>query len=401
MRNEGRISSGAARRCRPCHYLDPTEVAIPSSEYPFEGNNRDNFRSTWPNTFCPSAGMFRSHALSASALLSGVLCMMFSCEAQIFASTDSTVDSFKSFMQSRPVITKVVFDWQALAGPPPGLSLPPSAVQAATNVQHFQAAWQPDAFFLRRLWNVDDVDTVISATSSTAGLIFAGKSGDKLWHIVNTNIYFSTQETNDDFVVHTCKNAMQLLRAAINVGAEHMVARSLNWEGDKFTARTDSGTKMHGSLKVRNGLPDRLVVEYEDANQSYVSDFIYADSQAERLPHGLPNVVYTTLLEKGRSIPQSRTVFFVLECTNSDLDPSYFDSDRWIDAEKGEIIATNKALYWIQNGFVGPKLRDLNDASQKTWKRFCIIVILGVTFAAPMVFLFITNRKKEKENERK
>lgn len=341
-----------------------------------------------------------------TASLFGILCLSFangySSAAQTFASANSTVESFKLFMQSRPVITKVIFDRQTLVGPPPGVPLPPSAIEAATNAQHFQAAWQPDAFFIRRLWDPKDADTLIGATSSTAGLLFAGKSEGKLWHIVNTNIYYSSQEANDDYVVQTVKNASDLLLTSLDFGAERMVPRSLKWNGDDFEALSDYGTKMHGNLEVSGGLPKRLSVTYEGKDFIYVSEFTYAGTERDRLPYGLPNTVITTFASGKRSIPQTREIFFSIECGNEDLDRSFFAPDRFMGAETQEIIATNKALYVIRNGVLGEKLRDLPDAaSSRKWSRFGIVALLGAAFAAPAAFLFVRNRKNTTTNQRK
>lgn len=347
-----------------------------------------------------------ARALVVGVLVSGIL-LLAACRSRaagVPATANSTVDLFKSYMQTRPVIKNIVFDRQSLIGPPAGMPLPAAVAQSATNVQHFQAAWQPDAFFIRRLWELRDADTLVGATTSTAGLIFAGKSDSKLWHIVNTNVYFSTEEKNDDFVVTTCKNAMKLLRSAIDLGAENMTERSLVWSGNSFTGRTDSGKKMSGVLEVKNNLPYSLSVEYEGENYGYVSEYTYTDSLESRLPYGFPNTVYTTFASGKRSIPQTREIFFLIECSNEDLDRSFFAPDRFVGAETQEIIATNKALYVIRNGILGEKLQDLPAAAtSRKWRRFFIVVLLGVVFAAPAAFLFARNRKQEQQttNQRK
>jgi hypothetical protein len=292
-------------------------------------------------------------------------------------------------MQSRPAIREVVFDRQNLVIPT-FLPLPLPALQSFTNVQHFQAAWQPGGFLLRRLWDRQDVDTQITATTSTAGLLFAGKAGGRLWHIVNTNVYYSTQEKNEDFVVAICKSAEQILSDSLDFGAVDVVERSITWEGDSFTAKSRSGVKMQGSLEVANGLPVRLFVGYSGSGFRYVSEYTYSASRERRLPYGLPNTIYTASLEHNPPSPHSLTVLFTIECAGEPLSEVYFEPERFMESEPEEIIAKNKALYVIRNGVLVKKVRDLpNPVSTVRAKRFIALFVLAAVLAGLVMFFAV------------
>lgn len=330
----------------------------------------------------------------------GILCLFSACSCSPGASpgantsptAQDTIESFKAFMQSRPAIKEVVFDRQNLVLPS-FLPLPLPALQSATNVQHFQAAWQPGGFFLRKLRDLKDVDTPITATTSTAGLGFAGKAGRRLWHIVNTNIYYSSQEKNDDYVVAISKSDEQLLSDSLDFGGVNIVERSIRWDGDTFTANSRSGAKMYGSLEVSNGLPVRLFVGYSGSGFGYVSHYTYSPSPERRLPYGLPNTIYTASLDQKRPTPQSVTVLFSIECTNEPLLAAYFEPERFMEAEPEEIIATNKALYVIRHGVLVKKVRDLPEpVFSIRAKRFIAISVLGAVFVGTVVFFVVRKR---------
>jgi hypothetical protein len=324
----------------------------------------------------------------------GIVCVFAACSCSSGASPGAntsptgqdTIEAFKTFVESRPVITKVVFDHQNLVFPS-FLPLPLPALQSATNVHHFQAGWQPGGFLLRQVWKFEDVDTQVTATTSTAGLQFAGRAGRRLWHVVNTNVYYSTQEKNDDYVVAISKNAEQLLSDCLDLGAVGVVERSIRWAGDTFTAKSRSGAMMHGSLEVSNGLPIRLFVGYKDSGFSYVSHYTYSPLPERRLPYGLPNTIFTESLEHKEPTPESVTVLYMIECGDKPLSAAFFEPERFMESEPEEVIATNKALYVIRNGVLVKKLRDLpNPVFSIRAKRFIALSVLAAILLGPVVW---------------
>jgi hypothetical protein len=327
-----------------------------------------------------------------SPLWWAVACLLWASPSGIGQTSGSTVDSFKSFMQSRPAIQKVVFSRQVLVAPPRGGPVPASITN---EIQFYQGAWQPDGFFIRRLADLKQVDEFIGETTSTAGFLFAGKAGDKLWHIVDTNIYYSTQEKSDDFVTQTSTTARELLSACLSFGAERMAPRSLEWQGDDFTARTESGGKMHGTLMVTNGLPAKLVVNYEGQDSGYTADYTYAASEKDRLPYGLPNTVLETFVQRKRSIPQYRQTMVYIDCADHDLTKGFFSPDFFISAPARQIVARDNALY-IRNGNSEEKMRDLpaNPHSSKSKRLLLTLLIIGLP--AALLALALTRKRKNK-----
>ena len=318
------------------------------------------------------------------------------------ASTANGIEQFKLFLQSSPVISNIVFDRQVLVSP--GI---PALQRSATETQHFQGAWQSNAFFIRRLYNLQDVDSPIYATTSTAGLLFAGKVEDTLWHIVNTNVFSASQ--NDpgiisNYVAQISMNARELLSSTLNFGIEGMSPASLTWNGNKFAARSDVFGNMQGELEVAAGLPKRLIVQYEDHDFGYITEYAYSNDN--RLPYGIPNQVHQVFVQGHKSVPQKSEMIFAVQVAKDDLPLAFFSPDRFILAEKEFLVHTNGATYIVRNGslttnkalYLPPQLSGWRDP--RTVRRV-ILLLLGAATAVFLIFLFMANKKQTLLTSRK
>jgi hypothetical protein len=303
----------------------------------------------------------------------------------------STVDAFKSFLSSPPVIKRVLFDSQNLVLPPSFLPIPADARASATNVYHNEAAWQPDGnFFVRDLWDWKDLNSPLTANRPITDNI-TGVAGGRAWHIVTTNIYSSTRQQPDNYIAGGSSNALQLLFQNLNLGVVGMRPGTLSWDGNHFTARTWSGTEVRGELEVEAGLPSRLSVQSEDGEARYISEYQYTDAKEERLPCGVPNSVQTVSVESGKIVPYWRTVIYEIQSTAQPLPEAYFEPERFFSAatEVEEDAVTNGAVYVVRNGVVVRKVHDLQEPAFPTsMKRFLVLaVLLAVFLGFPIAYL--------------
>jgi hypothetical protein len=192
------------------------------------------------------------------------------------APSNSTADSFKSFLSVNPAISNIVFERQVLIFP----HLPNGVKPNTNEVQYYQGGLQSNGFYIRRLWSLDDVNSAIQSTTSTAGLLFAGKAASRLWHIVNTNIYSTSDAGN--YVAQMSINAEAILTSAICLGVDNLVPGSLVWSSNTFTGRSTAAGEVRGTLELSENLPRRMTVQYQGIANTFVVEYTY--SNGNRLP---------------------------------------------------------------------------------------------------------------------
>ena len=274
-----------------------------------------------------------------------------------FSSTNDTIERFKWFLQSSPAVSNVVFDRQVLVTPgPEGLQPHPS------EIKHFQGAWQTNAYFIRRLNSLQELDGPIYATTSTAGLLFAGRADDKLWYIVNTNVYLAWADdpgSSGNPVARMSTAAEDLLSSTLAFGIERMKPGSLTWKGNAFAARSDVFGTIQGALEVSNGVPMRMIVKYEGQKFGYIAEYAY--SNENRLPYGIPNQIYEVFVQGDQSVPQTRNVMLTIHPAPDALPLAFFSPERFIRAEKEYVVGTDssKPVYQSRAPLRGEPLPDL------------------------------------------
>jgi hypothetical protein len=251
-----------------------------------------------------------------------------------YSSTNDTIERFKWFLQSSPAISNVVFDRQVLVTPgPEGLQPHPN------EIQHFQGAWQTNAYFIRRLNSLQELDGPIYATTSTAGLLFAGRADDKLWYIVNTNVHLAWADDPGNSghpVAGISMEAGDMLSSTLAFGIERMKPGSLTWKGNAFAARSDVLGNIQGALEVSNGVPMRMIVKYEGQKFGYIAEYAY--SNENRLPYGIPNQIYEVFVQGDQSVPQTRNVMLAIHPAPDALPLAFFSPERFIRAEKEYVM---------------------------------------------------------------
>jgi hypothetical protein len=263
----------------------------------------------------------------------------------------------------------------------------PGGVKPNTNeIQYYQAARQSNGFYIRRLWSPGDVDGAIHETSSTAGLVFAGRAANTLWHIVNTNIYYTSDP--DNYVAQMSINAEAILSSAVGLGVEHLVPGSLVWSGNVFVARSTKAGEVRGSLEVSENLPRRLAVQYEKLSDLYVAEYAYSNDN--RLPWGIPNRVHMALGNEQRTVPRAITTILSTDIANEALPLAFFEPERFIQADRRRILFTNGSLYLTRDGVVGPRMVSAPMASATAPKHRVAALITNTMFlSVTLVFIIL------------
>ena len=306
----------------------------------------------------------------------------------------STVESFKCFLSLQPAISNVVFERQVLLFPHL-----PNGVRPDTNqVQYYQAGRQSNGFYIRRVWSLADVDSAIYRTSSTAGLLFAGKAADRSWHIVNTNIYATSEPGN--YVAQMSINAEAILSSALGLGLEDLVCGSLVWDGDTFTARSTRGGQVRGSLEVSGDVPRHLTVQHDGLSNSFVAEYVYSNENP--LPYGVPNQVHMALANGQAIVPQVNTRILSAYTVNETLPLAFFQPERFIEADKQEIVFTNGALYLTSNGSVQAKIVSASMASAGALRHkdaSLVFYIISLTVTLSFAVLVFSRSKKSMHGE--
>ena len=332
------------------------------------------------------------HSLPKEIITKGrwLLFLLFAfCGSGEQAQTTSTVESFKSFLSLNPAISNVVFERQVLMFP----QLPGGVKPNTNEIQYYQAGRQSNGFYLRRLWSLGDADSAIHATSSTAGLLFAGKAANRFWHIVDTNIYYTSDPGN--YVAQMSINAEAILSSVLDMGVENLLPGSLVWSGNSFTARSTSAREVRGSLDVSDNFPQRLTVQYQGFTNSFVAEYAY--SKESHLPCGIPSRVHMALVNGPATVPRVNTTILSADIAKDGLPVEFLQPERFIESEKQEIVFTNGSLYLTRDGVVRGRMLSASMSSAAAPRHKMAVLIIYAVFATStllfIILLFIRTKK--------
>ncbi len=262
------------------------------------------------------------------------------------AETNSPLDQFKAFISSPPVIKNIHF--QAKVPLDRGIGGLAEGFALSKNYEYFQAAWQPDGVFFRRLNDPSD-----ATNWNVAGQLVSAFNHNHA--LVETKPQLTTWNDNDPSVkgkkisiFYVRRFFLHPLREILNLGIMHVDIGAVHWEGNRFHLESDDEEHftINGEVFASgNEPPDHLNVRY--VFQKVTNDYIlrYGYSPAFKYPF-LPSAITNFWLSKGQEIAFDEWKILNLETNEAALTAASFDVTPFLERHKWVVrIYTNGGFY--------------------------------------------------------
>ena len=254
------------------------------------------------------------------------------------ASGDHAPELFKQFLEKRPIIQNVIFKRTFLGdvSPWPGFT---------TNSAFYHGRWQPDAFYVKMVSNLTNIETGYDEG------FFVGKNLRRgPWSISGGNLTYLAGDNKEsinsyDPTFAFAKAGEDLLDFVLNMGIGFQRG-SLTWSGDEFSARSSRGTVIKGQLFIsQHGLPEKIICSVEGSANGSVSEFTYATNVGLFF---IPSRVRSSRLVAGQVLPWEEDEFVQLGTSDSSLADEVFGPERFVvSGYTKTFVKSNNVTYWI------------------------------------------------------
>jgi beta-lactamase regulating signal transducer with metallopeptidase domain len=226
------------------------------------------------------------------------------------AKDESAIALFKEYLSNPKPIQRLLIRYQLLSipeSPDPKIVIKLSP-PLTNNVQIFTGTWKSNAFYLRELRSLKELDMIHGESQGNEGLLFAGRLNDRDWEIVNTDIY-STYTQKDP--KHSMAEAAEtLFTTYMTFGLDLDRPQSIAWSSDhEFEAEFKHPDRLvHGALVISNGLVMKMSLTNAKGNLLRVCDYSYMT------PNTLPTGVTVYGVKNGALYPQCRIDYLDALC---------------------------------------------------------------------------------------
>ena len=271
------------------------------------------------------------------------------------------IDKFKAFIESPPIISKVVYVHYY-----PG------------RTNHFPpiytlARWQPDAFFTMSSASLEDI-LEPPTPDRTWHAKAASRFNEKWWTLEGDQRVLAVwdQKNNPDEpgnrVTITTLDALYHFSPLLNMGVDHANIGTIRWIGDGFNCTNeDRGTwhlagRLRPDAEGRAGQLDLKLVVFEPQNTeprswNWAIDYHYETP----LPLSyLPSRIVTRALLKEGERNIGEYAILELATTNQPLSESLFDSGMFHIPLSTVFVVTNHNVMYFEHG-VWQAMWDPND----------------------------------------
>jgi hypothetical protein len=268
------------------------------------------------------------------------------CAAEVQEQQPSPVEQFKAFIESPPVIKNLVFQQKV---PMSGGARPlDGSFALSTRFDYFQARWQPDALFFRRLGGPQD------ETNFTAFGQLVALADHVHWLLEGQRV--TTWDDRDPSVkgkttsiFFTSRFFLQPLEQVMNMGVMHAGIGAIHWQGNSFHLETDLGTDhftVNGELvEPASEPPERMYVHYvfQGKTSDYVVRYRYGGTHNIAF---VPSVVTSYWISNGKEIELDEWKILSLETEPTPLPIESFDPAHCLEAIPTPLrLYTNGAFY--------------------------------------------------------
>lgn len=335
----------------------------------------------------------------------------------------SSVDSFKSFLSSRPIVEEVLFR---------RLEYVPSKAGTQPIESFYYGAWQSNAFFFRQIANPNRPTAPIGKGNDTMGRMFVGRNNNKYWQINHTNIFYwldseepaPSRKTNAYFAA-AVSGEMRLAQI-LNMGLWSITNGSLIWDGNSFKASQDyrltSAPRLYdpktkqplvdvwgtyGDLLTAGNQVQGLMLR--NIERAEPSEFIeYAFNTNIHLPYGLPSLMNVSRLlppnwEKKQLVDTFEIL--LLKIAEKALPSEYFGPERFVDSQfSSSLLYSNKSLFLQKNGKLEyaytalemQKISLMRHPGAPTAKKGLVLAVFASTVALAIIFFFRLKKETKK-----
>jgi len=260
------------------------------------------------------------------------------------------VERFKKFMASPPPIESLLY--KVKLPPVKGAATPvDTGLKFSTNYTHFHARWQPDAFFIREVPSLSDLENRIIRGQ-------AAMNFDKDYCVLDTTFqptatfwFHDKRQLNAHNPVYFISSILEeRFSVVLNMGVNHLRAGTIKWSGDTFHQKSHlRQIEVRGALSSSvEKIPTELKLVYSDGD-SIPSHHIIRYSYSTNLGLSyLPNEIRHYFFYKGEEVELGEITLLALKVAPAPMDQKMFDPTALIAANHMEInVYTNEDLFAV------------------------------------------------------
>lgn len=301
----------------------------------------------------------------------------------------SPTAAIKAYLQDNPSVKTIIFRRRILSVPNiPGEAVP---VSLTNDFRTYQAAQQKNAFYLREIRDLKDLNTIIDTNTFTADLLINGRSGERWWDVINTQITSWTETPDEESspVRRKVEIAVNILDPVVHFGINNLKPHSLRWDGNYFTAQTTDGIDIEGNLSTLGNKPLSIEVKYSDGKMfGYICEYEYGKFKPD--PSDLPSTILRYRVVKGVKTPVWVANILSFNTATEALPLAYFAPERFVDKQQAvEYIQTNRNEFKVISNVLLklPGTDLLSDKSTLRSKSTRFAVIGSIVISAVVIVL--------------